>query len=96
MHNISQHHSSLYPPVKLIRSTLVAMAYEVPVAAYPVTGPIDVIRNNITGCLNHNFKQAALDAMKIDPNQCPAQASEYTWGKATEMFQSNLVVASNS
>lgn len=69
------------------------MACGIPIAAYPETGPIDVVKNKITGCLNHNLRQAALDALEIDPKNCLEQAAEYTWEKATEMFQSNLVLA---
>ena len=36
------------------------------VAAYPVTGPVDFVRNNITGCLNHNIGQAALCGLEFD------------------------------
>ncbi len=69
---------------------LEAMACGVPVAAYPVTGPIDVVNNNLTGCLNDDLKQAALCALELDKKACLKQASEYTWVKATNKFFSNL------
>lgn len=70
---------------------LEAMACGVPVAAYPVTGPIDVVRNNVTGCLNEDLKQAAECALKLDPKHCIAQAAEFTWQKASLMFLNNAV-----
>ena len=75
---------------------LEAMACGIPIAAYPVTGPIDVVKNNITGCLNYDLNQAALGALELDPSKCLAQASEYTWEKATKMFQSNLTAVSDN
>jgi glycosyltransferase involved in cell wall biosynthesis len=65
---------------------LEAMACGVPIAAYPVTGPIDVVRNNLTGCLHDDLKTAAENALKLDPKNCIAQAAECTWNKASMMF----------
>lgn len=56
----------------------------------PVTGPIDVVKNHVTGCLNQDLQKAALGALELDVNQCLEQASEYTWEKASNMFLSNL------
>ncbi len=69
---------------------LEAMACGVPVAAYPVTGPIDVVRNNETGCLNEDLAQAAHCALNLDPRNCLRQATDYTWKKASSIFLSNL------
>ena len=68
---------------------LEAMACGVPVAAYPVTGPIDVVRNDLTGCLNEDLAQAVNCALQLDPKDCLEQASEYTWEKASKMFADN-------
>lgn len=70
---------------------LEAMACGVPVAAYPVTGPIDVVRNGVSGCLHEDLKQAADCALKLDPKDCVAQAAEFTWEKASTMFLNNAV-----
>ena len=69
---------------------LEAMACGVPVAAYPVTGPIDVVRDNKTGCLNEDLAKAIQCALHLDPKDCLKQAADYTWEKASTMFQSNL------
>ncbi len=69
---------------------LEAMACGVPVAAFPVTGPIDVVRNGVTGCLNDDLKQAALNALELDPKNCLQQAHEFTWEKASQIFKSHL------
>lgn len=69
---------------------LEAMACGVPVAAYPVTGPIDVVTQGVTGDLNEDLRAAALAALKLDPNQCRAYALANTWETATRQFLSHL------
>lgn len=69
---------------------LEAMACGVPVAAYPVTGPIDVVENGVTGVLSNDLRAAALAALRIDPNQCRTHALERTWDTATQQFLANL------
>jgi len=69
---------------------LEAMACGVPVAAYPVTGPIDVVTQGVTGELNEDLRAAALAALKLDANQCRAYALANTWETATRQFLSHL------
>lgn len=69
---------------------LEAMACGVPVAAYPVTGPIDVVTQGVTGELSEDLRAAALAALKLDPQQCRAYALANTWETATRQFLSHL------
>jgi glycosyltransferase involved in cell wall biosynthesis len=69
---------------------LEALACGVPVAAYPVTGPIDVIENGTTGVLDEDLRAAALAALKLDPTKCRAFALRHTWEAATRQFLGNL------
>jgi glycosyltransferase involved in cell wall biosynthesis len=69
---------------------LEAMACGLPVAAYPVTGPIDVVTQGVTGVLNEDLRAATLAALKLDPNQCRAYALANTWETATRQFLSHL------
>jgi glycosyltransferase involved in cell wall biosynthesis len=69
---------------------LEAMACGVPVAAYPVTGPIDVVTQGVTGELNEDLRVATLAALKLDPRQCRAYALANTWENATRQFLSHL------
>jgi glycosyltransferase involved in cell wall biosynthesis len=69
---------------------LEAMACDVPVAAYPVTGPIDVVTQGVTGELHEDLRAAALAALKLDPQQCRAYALANTWESATRQFLSQL------
>lgn len=69
---------------------LEAMACGVPVAAYPVTGPIDVVTHGVTGELNEDLRAATLAALELDPEQCRAYALTNTWENATRQFLSHL------
>ena len=69
---------------------LEAMASGVPIAAYPVQGPIDVIRDGVSGVLSEDLQAAALQALSLRPADCRGHALDYTWEAATAQFASNL------
>ncbi|MBE7636373.1 glycosyltransferase [Sneathiella sp. P13V-1] len=69
---------------------LEALASGVPVAAYPVTGPLDVIGNSDVGVLDEDLARAAQKALTIDPDACRAFALQYTWEKSANQFFGNL------
>ncbi|MCM5555605.1 glycosyltransferase family 1 protein [Pleomorphomonas sp. NRK KF1] len=71
-------------------SQLEALACGVPVAAYPVTGPIDVIGNAPVGVLSANLKQACIEALSINRQKCREYALERTWDVSCDQFLSNL------
>jgi glycosyltransferase involved in cell wall biosynthesis len=73
---------------------LEAMSCGVPVAAYPVTGPIDVVVNGVTGVLSEDLRSAALAALNLNRDACRRHALGYTWSAATRQFQSTLVTSS--
>jgi glycosyltransferase involved in cell wall biosynthesis len=70
---------------------LEALASGVPVAAYPVQGPKDVIKDKQVGILSHDLKQAVIAALSLNPQYCRRYAMEYSWEKCTEQFVNNLV-----
>lgn len=72
---------------------LEAMASGVPVAAYPVTGPIDVVENGVTGMLNEDLEVAITEALKLDRDVCRARALGFSWSACAELFIENLAVA---
>ncbi len=70
---------------------LEALACGVPVAAYPVTGPIDVIEDGVTGALDEDLGRAASRALALDPQICRRHALQYGWDVITREFEANLV-----
>jgi glycosyltransferase involved in cell wall biosynthesis len=77
---------------------LEALASGVPVAAYPVTAPMDVIGDAPVAAIHHDLKTACLNALEIAPDACRAFALSRSWRAATEQFVSNLtpIVATES
>ena len=69
---------------------LEAMACGVPVAAYPVTGPADVVLDGITGSLNENLAEAVKNALKIDSRACLEYARQNSWLASSEVFASYM------
>jgi len=69
---------------------LEALACGVPVAAYPVTGPKDVIGGSRAGVLSDDLRQAALDALGIDAETCVRRATEFPWSTVKDQFVANL------
>jgi len=69
---------------------LEAMACGVPVAAFPVTGPIDVLDNGVTGVLDEDLGRAALLALRLDPRICREHALRSGWDVCSREFEANL------
>ena len=72
---------------------LEAMACGVPVAAFPVAGPIDVVDDGVTGALDPDLAQAARRALTINPQNCRDRALRSGWDMSSREFETNLVSA---
>src|SRR3954453_19018097 len=72
---------------------LESLACGTPVAAFPVTGPKDVLADagGKIGSVSADLRTAALDALTADRRACRAHAERYSWRACAETFLSHLV-----
>jgi glycosyltransferase involved in cell wall biosynthesis len=77
---------------------LEALASGVPVAAFPVTGPRDVIGNHPVGVLDHDLRTACMQALWISRETCREFALHYSWENSARQFISHVrrVASGNS
>ena len=65
---------------------LEALASGLPVAAFPVTGPRDVIGTAPVGVLNEDLRTACLEALQISSETCVEFATAHTWQASARVF----------
>ena len=70
---------------------LESMASGTPVAAFPVTGPIDVIEQGVTGIMHEDLSIAVKEAHKLDRGDCRRHASQKDWSQIASEFISSLM-----
>src|SRR3984885_8026199 len=72
---------------------LEALAWGTSGAAFPVTGPIDVLADvrGKVGAVDVDLRAAALAALAADRSACRAHAERYSWRACAEVFLSHLV-----
>lgn len=69
---------------------LEALASGLPVAAYPVPGPLDVIGDSPVGVLDEDLQTAAIAALDIPREACRSFAEGCGWDRSVDQFLSNL------
>ncbi len=69
---------------------LEAMAAGLPVAAYPVQGPIDVVAHGVSGVLDEDLGRAIESALRLAPADCVAHAGRYSWDATVDLFHAAL------
>lgn len=70
---------------------LEALACGVPVAGYPVQGPLDVVADSGAGVLSEDLAEAVRGCLEIDRSRCRPRALEFSWHRSVEQFEANLV-----
>ena len=69
-----------------------ALASGLPVAAFPVTGPKDILTSDRLGALDDDLARAVRKALAMcDPAACVAHGRSFTWENCTKQFLTNLV-----
>ncbi|MBA1156531.1 glycosyltransferase family 4 protein [Microvirga mediterraneensis] len=67
-----------------------ALASGLPIAAFPVTGPLDVIGSSGCGVLKADLREAALAALAIPKDRCRAYGETFTWHESARQFFANI------
>jgi len=69
---------------------LEALACGTPVAAFPVTGPLDVIADRPIGAIDLDLRAACLRALEMSRQSCRNFALERSWENSARQFLGNL------
>lgn len=69
---------------------LEALASGVPVAAFPVMGPKDIITSPLVGVLSEDLQKAAMQALRCKPEDCVSFAQNYSWQASAGQFARNM------
>ncbi len=75
---------------------LESLACGTPVAAFPVTGPMDIITDPLVGVLDEDLGRAAMRALGLSREACRAHALGYTWEASIGQFMSALRLANGA
>ena len=74
---------------------LEALASGLPIAAFPVSGPRDVIGSAPVGVLSEDLREACLAALRIPSAVCVEFAAKQTWEASTGAFIQNMAAICN-
>jgi glycosyltransferase involved in cell wall biosynthesis len=66
-----------------------ALACGTPVAAFPVTGPVDIVTPE-TGALSDRLEEAIAAALTCDRAACAAYGRQFTWAASANQFLAGL------
>jgi glycosyltransferase involved in cell wall biosynthesis len=68
-----------------------AIACGTPVAAFPVTGPRDIVTQGVNGYLSDNLHHAIEQALRLKGQIIHTTIEQYTWSNAAQQFLNQLV-----
>ena len=71
---------------------LEALACGLPVAAYPMMGPLNVIEQGVSGYISENLQEAALGCLSLKKEACIERASHYSWTHTAHNFLKHQIV----
>ena len=75
---------------------LEANACGTPIAAYPVTGPRDVIVQRLNGFMDDDLEQAVVEALHCNRTEVAKNALQYSWRACTMTFLNNLPIITHT
>lgn len=68
-----------------------AMSVGTPIAAYPVTGPIDIIEPGISGHMSEDLVTSIDICLQLDRNRVKQASNKWTWEECWLIFKNSLV-----
>lgn len=69
---------------------LEALASDVPIAAYPVTGPLDILSDSGAGAVDQDLRKAALACLDVPAGTARARALDFSWEACARQFMDAL------
>ena len=75
---------------------LEALSSGLPVAAFPVAGPKDVITDPRVGVLDNDLRKAALSALKLSRKAARKFATDFSWEATATKFRQNVLLANGA
>lgn len=70
---------------------LEALACGVPVAAYDVMGPRDIVTSGVDGYLGEDLRASAIACLDLSKDACRKKAEQYSWERSADVFIKNLL-----
>ena len=69
-----------------------ALANGLPVAAYRVTGPVDIVEEGITGYLGDNLEDSIYQCLKLNQKNIASNINQqWTWARCIQILHSHLL-----
>lgn len=69
-----------------------ALSCGVPVAAYNVQGPNNILTNSVDGYIDGELEENAIKCLSLDKEKCILTAEKYSWKHCTESFVTKLTL----
>lgn len=73
-------------------TNLEALACGLPIASYPVMGPIDILEQGVSGYALEDLREAALACLSLKKEACIQRAAAYSWTHTAHEFLKHQVV----
>lgn len=67
-----------------------ALASGLPVAAFPVQGPRNLVSSGVNGILHEDLRIAAIACLNLDPDRARQSAMNFSWRRSMQEFLSQL------
>lgn len=68
-----------------------ALSLGTPVAAYPVPGPIDILKNSLNGYMEENLELSIIRCLTLNRDIVQECSLKWTWDNCWDIFKDNLV-----